>query len=279
MQIAFVSGLSPAGIHRFAVHLWGKDGNTRPPVICVHGLLRNGRDFDELAQALSDTRPVACPDVVGRGRSDWLRDPSHYGLPQYLQDMMSVLSLVGDGPVDWVGTSMGGLIGMVLAAQPGSPIRRLVLNDVGPFISAEALTQIASLVGDPVFPDRAALRQNLSDALADWGDVPPGALDRLTEFGGRRRPDGTWGRSYDPAIAAPMPNPATDDVDLWPLWQAISCPALVLRGERSQVLTADTAGRMAERPGVEVIEIADCGHAPSLMLDDQIQRVRSWLDD
>lgn len=277
MQTTFASGLSPAGIHRFAVHLWG-DGGTRPPTVCVHGLLRNGRDFDALAQTLADTRTVACPDVVGRGRSDWLRDPSHYGLPQYLQDMTSVLSLVGDGPVDWVGTSMGGLIGMVLAAQPGNPIRRLVLNDVGPFVSAQALTQIASLVADPVFPDRAALRQNLADALVDWGELPQGALDRLTEFGGRRRPDGTWGRSYDPAIAVPMQNPATDDVDLWPLWQAISCPVLVLRGERSQVLTADTAGMMADRTGVELIEIAGCGHAPSLMLDDQIQRVRTWLD-
>lgn len=277
MHTTFIRGLSAAGFHRFAAHMWGNDGD-RPPVVCVHGLTRNGRDFDDLARVLATSRLVACPDIVGRGRSDWLRDPAHYAVPQYVRDMIGLLSAIGDRPVDWIGTSMGGLIGMVLAAQPGSPVRRLVLNDVGPFISAQAMAQISALVGDPVFADRGALRRAIEESIADWGDLPPATLDRLAEFGGRQRPDGTFGRSYDPAIAVPLRAAADAAVDLWPLWQSVSCPVLVLRGARSPVLTKSTATRMTVRDGVKLVEIPDCGHAPSLMVDEQIQIIEEWLD-
>lgn len=277
MRTAFQYGLSPAGVHRFALHLWGR-GADRPPLVCVHGLTRTGRDFDDLAENLSTDRLVACPDIVGRGLSDRLRDPACYSIPQYVQDMVGALSRFGDGPVDWVGTSMGGMIGMALAATPGNPIRRLVLNDVGPFISADALADIVSIIGDPVYADLSALRSAMADAFAGWGELPSGGFDHLAEFSGRRRPDGTWGRSYDPAIAEPMRGVELAAVDLWPLWQAITCPVLVLRGADSPVLDRDTAERMAQRADVDLVEWPGCGHAPSLMQADQIQAVREWLD-
>ena len=219
-----------------------------------------------------------CPDIVGRGQSENLRDPTHYALPQYVQDMMGVLSMLDGRQVDWVGTSMGGLIGMVLAAQPGNPIRRLVLNDVGPFLSADAVAGIAALVSDDVFGDVSEARSAIAEALGGWGLLPEGGLDHLLEFSIRRRPDGTIGRSYDPAIAVPMRKTEPGPVDLWPVWQAVSCPTLVLRGQDSLVLSRETAQQMAERSDVQVIEIAGCGHAPSLMMPDQIEAVRAWLD-
>jgi len=269
--------ISPAGVHRFAVHQWGMATN-RTPLICVHGLTRTGRDFDDLARVLSTDRLVACPDIVGRGQSDRLRDPTHYAIPQYVQDCVGLVSTLDAGSVDWVGTSMGGLIGMVLAAQPGSPIRRLVLNDIGPFIAAEAVAEIGALLGDPVYPDVAALRSAMADAFAGWGELPPGGLDRLIDFSGRQRPDGTWGRSYDPAIAEPLKAAKPGAVDLWPVWQAITCPVLIIRGADSAVLSQETAERMAQRPGVCLIDLPGCGHAPSLMVPSQIQLIQEWLD-
>ncbi|MEM7442876.1 MAG: alpha/beta hydrolase [Pseudomonadota bacterium] len=277
MRTEYLIGLTPAGFHRFAVHLWGDETET-VPTICVHGLTRTGRDFDYLAPVLAVDREVACPDVVGRGQSNRLRDPTHYTNWQYAMDMTAVMASIGDREVDWVGTSMGGLIGMIVAAQPGNPIRRLVLNDVGPFISAEAIDEIGARLRQPVHPDQASIRTALRESLAEWGELPEGAFDHLAAFSEIERPDGSWERSYDPAIAEPFKNQDIGSVDLWPLWEAITCPVLVIRGAHSKVLSAETAARMAERDGVDLVEIAGCGHAPSLMTDDQITLVRDWLD-
>ncbi|HEY2890754.1 MAG TPA: alpha/beta hydrolase [Dongiaceae bacterium] len=246
-----------------------------PPVICVHGLTRNGRDFDRLATALSASRRVASPDVVGRGQSEWLSDAAGYGYPQYCADMTVLLARLGTEQVDWVGTSMGGLIGMMLAAQPNSPIRRLVMNDIGPFVPAAALQRLGGYVGkDPNFDDLAGVETYLRQTHAPFGAIDDAGWQHLAQHGHRRLPDGKLGLAYDPAIGRVFAG-TIRDVDLAAIWQRVKCPVLVLRGAESDLLPASTARDMAAK--AEIIEVANTGHAPSLMVADQIEIVRSWL--
>ena len=279
MQDRFVQGLSPAGFHRIHYLDWGRADANRV-VVCVHGLARNARDFDDLAEALAKDRRLVCPDVVGRGLSDWLRDPSHYGYSQYLADMAALLARIGAERVDWVGTSMGGLIGMMLAAMPGTPIRRLVMNDVGPFIPATALERLAGYVGaDPSFDDPAALEQYLREIYQPFGALTDDKWRRMATHSTRKKPDGTLGLAYDPAIGAPFREQPLADVDLWAIYDAVQCPVLVLRGESSDLLSAETADAMRDRgPRATVVEVPGCGHAPSLTTDDQIAGIGHWLD-
>ncbi|RJF84905.1 alpha/beta hydrolase [Azospirillum cavernae] len=272
-------GLSAAGFHRVAYTQWGRDD--APAVLCVHGLTRNGRDFDPLALALADRRRVACPDVVGRGKSAWLPVPALYGYPQYCADMAALIARMGVDQVDWVGTSMGGLIGMTLAAQPNNPIRRLVINDVGPLISKVGLQRIADYVGkDPVFEDVAAVEAYLRFTLMGFGRLTDGQWRHLAEHSARQRPDGLLGLAYDPGIADAFKAQPMQDVDLWALWDRVTCPVLVLRGAESDLLTAETAEEMTRRgPGARIIEIPHTGHAPALMSEEQIAVVRSFLLD
>lgn len=271
-------GLSPAGFHSVAYTQWGRDDASRT-VVCVHGLTRNGRDFDQLALSLAEKRRVACPDVVGRGRSGWLPLAALYGYPQYCADMAALIARLGVEEVDWVGTSMGGLIGMMLAAQPNSPIRRLVVNDVGPFIAKAGLQRIADYVGkDPVFEDLAAVESYLRFVLMGFGRLPAECWRHMAEHSARRLPDGRYGLAYDPGIAEAFKSQPVGDVDLWAVWDRIKCPVLVLRGADSDLLTAETAAEMTRRgPGARVVEFAHTGHAPALMTEDQISVVRSFL--
>lgn len=271
-------GLSPAGFHKVAYTQWGRDDAARTAV-CVHGLTRNGRDFDALALDLADRYRVACPDVVGRGRSDWLPVPALYGYPQYCADMNALIARLGVEALDWIGTSMGGLIGMMLAAQPNSPIRRLVINDVGPFVSKAGLQRIADYVGkDPVFEDIAAVESYLRFVLMGFGRLPDECWRHMAEHGARRLPDGRFGLAYDPGIGDAFKTQPIGDVDLWAVWDRIRCPVLVLRGADSDLLTAGTAEEMSRRgPGARVVEIAGTGHAPSLMVEEQKAIVRSFL--
>ena len=277
-------GLSPAGFHRIAYTDFRPEERTAessgPPVICAHGLTRNSRDFDMLAARLSETRHVACPDVAGRGGSDWLPDPGLYGYPQYMADMSALIARLDTREVDWVGTSMGGLIGMMLASQTASPIRRLVLNDVGPFVPAAALERIASyLNADPTFLAEDALEVYLRHIHAPFGPLTDDQWRHLAKHSTRRRDDGMVGLAYDPGIAAVFTMGEIADVDLWPLWEKVTCPVLVLRGESSDLLTPEVAGQMVERGhDVRLVEIAGCGHAPALMAEDQIAIVRDWLN-
>lgn len=270
-------GLGLGGFHRLAYVSWGED-RAQPPVLCVHGLTRNGRDFDSLAADLAwSGRRVVCPDVVGRGRSDWLANPALYGYPQYLGDAAALIARLDVTEVDWVGTSMGGLIGMMLAAQPNTPIRRLVLNDVGPFIPQAALLRIGSYVGqDPAFADLDELEAYLRWVHAPFGPLTDGQWRHLAEHSARRRQDGTLGLAYDPGIAAAFAGPVAD-VDLWMVWNQIRCPVLVVRGAESDLLTAATAERMAARPNTTLLTIPGCGHAPALMTADQTAPIRDWL--
>ncbi|HKQ28804.1 MAG TPA: alpha/beta hydrolase [Burkholderiales bacterium] len=268
---------SPRGLHRVAYLEWGHPGN-RDVALCVHGLTRTARDFDDLARALCGQWRVVCPDVAGRGDSDRLPDPMLYGLPQYVADMVTLIARLDVETVSWVGTSMGGLIGMALAAQSASPVRRLVLNDVGAVITHASLERIAAYVGKaPAFASVEEGERYLRDIAAPFGAHSDAQWRHLTETWLRKNPDGTWRPSYDPRIGAPGLVPEKD-LELWGLYDAVRCPTLLLRGESSDLLTRDTAGEMTRRgPKAKLVEIRGVGHAPTLMHADQISIVREFL--
>lgn len=277
MKTGSFLGLSAQGFHRVAYVEWGEASAPRT-VLCVHGLTRNGRDFDRLASVLAQRWRTVCPDVVGRGRSDWLADPASYGYPQYLADMNALIARLDVASVDWIGTSMGGLIGMMLAALPNSPIRRLVLNDVGPFIPRAALERIALYVGlNPAFDSVGELESHLRKVHEPFGPLTDSDWRHLALQGYRRLDNGQFGLAYDPGIALAFKGKIAD-VDLWPVWDVITCPVLVLHGARSDLLLAETAAEMSRRgPQAKVVEIAEAGHAPGLMSTDQINLLRDWL--
>lgn len=275
-------GLSAAGFHALSYVDRGPS-DARHVVVCVHGLTRNARDFDALAEALPPDCRVVCPDVVGRGCSAWLSDKRLYGFPQYLADMNALLARITahsppDVVIDWVGTSMGGLIGMLLAGQPGAPLRRLVLNDVGPFIPKAALERIGTYVGKvPTFDSLAAAIDWVKLVCAGFGPLTDAQWRHITEHSLRRRDDGRWCMSYDPGIADPFSG-AIQDVELWSVWDRIAVPVLVVRGMESDLLLADTAEQMTRRgPRARLVEFAGVGHAPMLMAEDQIRAVRDFL--
>ena len=280
-ELGFLS-LGPHGFHRVAYTLWGEAAAKRS-VLCVHGLTRNSRDFDFLAADLaqdpdSDFR-VACPDLPGRGHSHWLSDPADYALPQYMSDMTAMIARLGVEQVDWVGTSLGGLIGISLAALPNSPIRSLVINDIGPFVPNEALKRIGQYVGhSEEFASYESLKTYLMNVHATFGPISDEHWDHLCRHSGHQNADGSWRLHYDPAIAVAFRQAANQDIDLWPLWEQVTCPVLILRGEESDILTRDTAYQMLERgPAAELIEFPSTGHAPSLMEEAQIEAIKSWL--
>jgi len=258
--------LGPHGFNRIAYWEWPgpKDART---VLCVHGLTRNGRDFDALAEALSAQFRVICPDVAGRGQSEWLGDPTDYGYPVYLANLAALMARLDVEDVDWVGTSMGGIIGMLMAAQAGSPIRRLVINDIGPLIAKEGVQRIASYVGtDPSFADTPALEVELRKLAAPFGPLTDAQWRHLATISTRRKPDGTVGFAYDPHIADAFRAAPPADTDLWAQWDQIRCPTLVLRGAQSDVLRQTDAQAMTQRgPKAKLVEFPGIGHAPALM--------------
>ena len=278
MRERTVQCIGPNGLHRVAYREWGDPGNPRV-LICVHGLTRNGRDFDTLARVLSRDYRVVCPDVAGRGRSEWLKVKTDYALPTYVADMITLIARLDVESVHWLGTSMGGLIGMLIACQPGNPIHRLVLNDVGPVITADSIARIGQYVGTaPVFPTIEAAEAYLREVCAPFGALSDEQWRHLTEnvVGPA---EGGLAMVYDPGIGEPFrANPTTDDVDLWPVYDAIRCPTLVMRGAESDLLERETVEEMARRgPCARTIEVAGVGHAPMLLDNGQIGPVRDFL--
>ncbi|MCA0187871.1 MAG: alpha/beta hydrolase [Proteobacteria bacterium] len=268
----------PHGLHRMAYTEWGDPANPRV-LVCVHGLTRNGRDFDDLARALAGEYRVVCPDVVGRGRSEWLTVKDDYQLPQYVADMVTLIARLDATEVDWVGTSMGGLIGMLLASMPGNPVRRLVLNDVGPVIIAEAVRRIGEYVGmAPVFPTVEAAEAYIRAVSVPFGKLPDVQWRHLTETS-IHPVEGGWAMRYDPGVGEVFRKaPLQTDVDLWPLYESIRCPTLVLRGAQSDLLARETAEAMTQRgPKARLVEVPDVGHAPTLMDPAQIAPIRDFL--
>ena len=293
-----VSCPDASGGHRMAYWLWG-DAAAAHLVVCVHGLSRQGRDFDVLARALlaraaaqGQALRVVCPDVVGRGDSDWLKEPMGYQFPTYVGDMLTLLGTLAQqapiGQLDWVGTSMGGLIGLMLAGAPDVPLplpmRRLVLNDVGPVIEWQALQRIGQYLGksgpfESVEAGAARLRE-LAPGFGPHTDAQWLALSRPML---RPAPQGGWRLHYDPAIAVPYAavteeSSAQGEALLWQLYDQVTAETLVLRGADSDLLSAATARAMQARgPRPRVLEFAGVGHAPTLVADDQVAAVCDFL--
>jgi pimeloyl-ACP methyl ester carboxylesterase len=266
-------GRGPGGFHRIAYAEWGQ-ASAQPPVICVHGLTRNGRDFDYLARGLDgDGRQVFCPDIAGRGKSDWLVNPSDYNQAQYLTDMTMLIARTGAESVDWVGTSMGGRIGMMLAAEANTPIRRLVINDAGPFIP-----RIGAHVGQsPVFDDLVGVEKHMREIYAPFGDLSDENWRHLARHGARTMADNKLSLAWDPAIGQPIL--AVDrNVDLWSAYDRIRCPVLLLHGLLSEILSTQIAHEMTQRgPRAKLVEFAKIGHAPALMDPTQIAIIAEFL--
>jgi len=273
---------SPAGLHTMRYVQWGDPRNPRV-LICVHGLTRVSRDFDHLARALCEDYRVICPDIVGRGRSDWLRDPKHYAIHQYLADLVTLIARLDVERVSLLGTSMGGLVGIALGGLPGSPLARLVLNDVGPRLEIAALLRIGAYVGKQnrfsSLEQACEYIRSIADGFgmrsdAEWREITASVL----------KPDGAeWVFHYDPQIRVPMQamtaeSATAGEQQLWKLYDAIACPTLLLRGENSDLLTAETAREMGQRgPRARLVTVPGVGHAPMFFDPAQIAPVREFL--
>ena len=258
---------------------WGPRRATRA-VVCVHGYSGNSRDFDHLAQALAEDRRVVCIDVAGRGESDWLRTTLEYNFPQFAADLRGVVSHLGLKEVDWVGTSMGGLLGMMIASQPSSPIRRLVMNDIGAYVPLAALQAIGQNLDAPrAFASLDAVEAHMRHTHRDWGDLTDEQWRHFAVHGSRPLDDGGYRLHYDPRIARlAQAFPLTPGLFMWDAWYRVRCPVLLLRGERSEVFPAHVAQTMLDaKPDAELVEISGCGHVPALMSEDQIGIVRNFL--
>jgi pimeloyl-ACP methyl ester carboxylesterase len=274
-----VQCISPSGLHRMAYTEWGEADNPRV-LVCVHGLTRSGRDFDFLAKELASHYRVVCPDVAGRGQSAWLKDPAGYVIPQYVADMVTLIARLNVTSVHWIGTSMGGIIGMVLAGMNNTPITRLVVNDVGPVLTADAVKRIGDYVGlDPTWASFEEARAYVKLISAPFGPLSEDDWQFLTQHTVRKRSDGRWGFAYDPRIAEPFKAAFTgQDVDLWPVYERIVCPTLVVRGAQSDLLARDTWQQMGERgPRAKLAEVPGVGHAPMFLSGDQVSIVRDFL--
>ncbi|MBL8287821.1 MAG: alpha/beta hydrolase [Rubrivivax sp.] len=281
-----VQCLDARGLHRMAYWEWAQQGHLDAPrtVVCVHGLSRQGRDFDTLARDLASHCRVICPDVVGRGQSDRLADPAGYAVPTYVADMVTLVARLDVEQVDWVGTSMGGLIGLGLASLPSSPVRRLVLNDVGPTIEIAAIERIAQYLGAPItWPSVEAAADALRAISLGFGPHTREEWLALTRPQLVPAANGGWQSHYDPAIAVPIRavTPALAEAGEALLWQGydrLRCPTLLLRGADSDLLSPATAKAMTERgPKARLVEFAGVGHAPTLVAADQRAAVREFL--
>lgn len=286
-RIKHVQCSSRAGLHRIAYKEWGDPANPRV-LVCVHGVTRVADDFDALARDLSDTYRVVCPDVAGRGRSDHLRDPQLYAVPQYVADMVTLIARVTaeneDSRVDWFGTSMGGLIGMVLASLPQTPIAKLVLNDIGPVLDEAAMRRIADYIGQDLrFPDFDAGARFVREVSSSFGPHTDDEWRKLAHDVLRQAPNGEWVRHYDLALAEPFKAVTAARAEmgqaaLWRAFDAIRCPTLLVRGELSDLLSHDTAQEMTTRgPRPRLVEFPGVGHAPTFVHVDQIALAREFL--
>jgi pimeloyl-ACP methyl ester carboxylesterase len=279
----YVQCASPSGLHRMAYTEWGDPANPRV-LLCVHGLTRSGRDFDRVAAAMAGDYRVVCPDVAGRGLSSWLLDPRGYGVAQYVADMVTLIARTGVEQVDWFGTSMGGLIGMALAGLPDTPIRRLLLNDVGPHIEPASLERIGQYVGnDPRF---ATLQEGIDNAALLAASFGPLSAEEWREINTPllHEVEGQWRYRYDPRIAEPFKTLTPEQNEagekyLWHAFAAFQGPVMVVRGAFSDLLSRETVAKMVETGrNVSSVEIDGVGHAPAFLSGDQIAIARRFFD-
>lgn len=282
-QIKSVQCLSPAGLHRMVYKEWGDPQNPKV-LVCVHGVTRVSDDFDNLARELCSEYRVVCPDVVGRGRSDRLSDPQYYQVPQYVSDMVTLLARLNAETVHWFGTSMGGLIGMGMASMKDNPVRKLVLNDVGPALNPAAIARISDYIGADVrFQTFDEAAQYIREISRPFGPHSEEEWRKLASDVLRQNADGQWVRHYDLGLAMPFKGTTPESVQraeamLWMAYDAISCPTLLVRGAESDLLAAEVAQRMATRgPKAKLVEFPGVGHAPTFMHADQIRVAKEFL--
>jgi pimeloyl-ACP methyl ester carboxylesterase len=278
-----VQCISPAGLHTMAYKEWGDPHNPNV-LVCVHGVTRVSDDFDIMAREFAETYRVICPDVVGRGRSGQLRNPQYYVVPQYVSDMVCLLARLDAETVDWFGTSMGGLIGMALASLPENPIRRLVLNDIGPSINGAALARIGEYIGQDIrfdsFDEAVLYIRTIS---ASFGPHTDEQWHKLASDVLRQDEQGKWRRHYDLGLAEPFktmtPEAASmGEAALWAAYDAITCPTLLVRGSESDLLLPEVAQAMTQRgPRATLVEVQGVGHAPTFMQAEQIKLAKDFL--
>jgi pimeloyl-ACP methyl ester carboxylesterase len=279
-----VTAYGTFGLTRVAYVDWGPK-DAEQVVVCVHGLTRNGRDFDFLARRLAQKGyRVLAPDLPGRGKSEWLKNGSDYNTPAYIAAAAAVIARSGAAQVDWLGTSLGGHVGMEMAALPGNPIRRLILNDFGARVSGVALQRIATyLRNSRRFASIEELEQHLRSIHEAFGALTDKHWRHLAEHSAVMTPEGDYRQHYDPAIGKRFSWPMMVDIALWDVWEKVACPTLVIHGEDSDLLHASTVRDMQRRgiagkaKRVRAIEVRECGHAPSLMTDSQIALVEDFL--
>ena len=276
MREGSVLCMDPHGFHRMRYVEWG-DAQNKHVLLCVHGLARCGRDFDYIAEALSDRYRVVCPDVVGRGRSDWLRDAKDYTYPTYCNDMTTLIASLHAETLDWLGTSMGGLIGMIMASLPGSPIRKLVMNDIGAVVPKAALQRIGQYVGlEPSFGSLDELEAAMK-SISPFGDLTAAQWRHLAEHVAKQDDKGRWIFRYDPHIGEGFKAVMNQDVDLRAYWANVPGPVMLIRGDSSDLLTPEIYDEMGKRPRTERLLVPRTGHAPMLMDDFQVGAIRRFL--
>ncbi|MEL6946394.1 MAG: alpha/beta hydrolase [Pseudomonadota bacterium] len=278
----FHLGLGFHGFHRINYLEWGnpKEFKHQETLLCVHGLTRNARDFDYFAGKMCEKYRVVCPDVVGRGDSDHITNADGYNYLQYNADMNALIARLGVTEVNWVGTSMGGIIGMVLASVAQSPVRRLVVNDIGPEVSRDALMSIAEYIGRAEeFASVQQVEDYLRGIYTEFAPMTDDDWSHLAHYASRRTPHGTWRLKVDSRVGDAFRDSISYfNVDMWETWEKISCPVLVLRGRNSTFLSEQTAERMlACGPQTDLVEFDNTGHTPTLRNDEQVKVIEDWL--
>lgn len=275
-----VKGLSFHGFHRINYLEWGEDNAMNNTMVCVHGVTRNAHDFDYFAQKMCKEYRVICPDIVGRGESDHLVSSDGYDYLQYNSDMNVLLARLEEPKVDWLGTSMGGIIGMVLASLPQTPIRRLILNDIGPFISRESLTKIGDYIGrSGEFRNLKSIEEYLRGIYQEFKPMSDEDWTDMAKRSSRRTQTGKYRMRMDPGVGdAFRDRISLFDVDMWETWDQIQVPVLILRGKDSSFFHESVAQEMLTRgPNATLVEFEDCGHTPTLRGDEQVDAIADWL--
>lgn len=283
VRIESVQCISPDGLHRMVYKDWGDIDNPNV-VVCVHGVTRVSDDFDALARELVPHFRVICPDVVGRGRSGWLRTAQNYQVQQYVCDMVTLLARINARNLSFLGTSMGGMIGSALASLPENPIQKLILNDIGPVLNGSALGRIGQYIGQPIrFATFEEADQYIRSISIPFGEHTEEQWQKLSRDVLCQDKDGMWTRNYDLKLAVSMQAVTPDQAQamqamMWATYDAISCPTLVLRGAESDLLSSETAQQMTQRgPKAKLVEFKKIGHAPTLLHADQIAVVKEFL--
>lgn len=280
MQIHKIMGIDSQAFHNMVYYEWG-DPNNPKVLLCIHGLFRNARDFDTLAETLSSHYRVICPDMIGRGLSDKVTNPKDYNILTYLSDIAILLAHLGITQIDYLGTSMGGIIGMVMAAMHHSPIKKLVLNDIGPFVDAKALQEIVTYGTEGSkrsFETLGEVEVYLKKTYSSFAQLSPEQWNHLAECGVWQNSNKQYELAYDPKIIENVRLAIQNNIPQWALWSSIQCPILVLHAALSNVLSEDTVLKMQQlQPTLKTIKIPNIGHPVSLMKKEEIDWVEEWL--